>query len=75
MKKIEVSLTDKEYEQLQKVSDILNRETDEVARLVISTGCAWVQQRTEADTPNEYISIMVHSLLGIPKVQVEGEMN
>jgi hypothetical protein len=65
---VTVELSQEEYAKLTELAELLNLEPLDAAHAVLSVGLAYASQRIDGNTNNPVVSIMLHSLLDIPKL-------
>lgn len=70
-----LELGDEEYAKLNELAELLNLEPLDAAQTVLSVGLAYASQRIDGDTSNPVVSIMLHSLLDVPKLPETLQVN
>ena len=75
MHKITIEFSEEEYNGLNMLSEYLDRPVDDVIRMVINTASKWTQQRVDGGNEDVVIRVMLHSLLDVPRLSLDGNFD
>jgi hypothetical protein len=72
---IEIELTPEQFQDLDRIAQIVNLDTAHAAQLIVSLGTAYINEVAEREVPPNALSVFVHGLLQVPQLPQSIENN